>query len=198
MTSGKRIALVVVVVGAGIGATVVLRARARDRAEDDELAARSARAEVVWPACSGQAVPQAAAFDTTGTATRPAILFNVSGPDKNHYERAGDPRWLPASVETTQLVACLESAERSLTGCTYGAHFVDRIQYTVHATLREAKTGRIVAERDLLGAEPGSCESAIAARKGVALTKAFHGVPVAEDQILGFVRAHAMPTTAAK
>jgi len=114
--------------------------------------------------CAGQGVEQAAPY-TEGPGPHPIVLLDSSG--KSHSWTDKLPiEWWPASVNATELVACVgEEQEVEIETCRYepGAD-VARYRYELELRVVEARTGQTLAFTDLYpnpavlrGSDPREC-----------------------------------------
>ena len=107
------------------------------------------------PACSGQGVPEAAAY--AGGGVHPVVLLSADG---TSHSWSGDlpDEWYPETVQTAQLVACVEEEqERSIEVCLYNGPSITRYRYTVAVRIVEARTGGQVGSTVLQGSSPREC-----------------------------------------
>jgi len=106
-------------------------------------------------ACSGQGVPEAAAY--SGGGVHPVVLLASSG-ESHAWSDDLPEEWYPGAVEAAQLVACVgEEDEREIEVCLYNGPSITRFQYQVSLRLVEARTGAQVASTVLEGSMPREC-----------------------------------------
>ena len=161
-------AIAFVVLG-GLAAFVLYRGASKQAALEQGYEDRKAVMEAVFPACSGKAVAAAAARTTA--SPRKTVVINI-GSDGNHYEwSANDDKWLPSSVETTELVACFTTDKQLVSSCGYdtsrGPVSVPIYQYVITGKVYEAKSGKLLGDKTFTGSKPDTaCAESISFREG--------------------------------
>jgi hypothetical protein len=109
------------------------------------------------PACYGQGVVASATY-SEGQVPHPVEIVHYGR--RIWYWRWFLPgSWLPASVEETELVACVGPVEEYvIETCQYYGSSVTRYGYKRQVVLRTAKTGEIVASETFRGESPSRCK----------------------------------------
>ncbi len=108
----------------------------------------------------GASVPEAAAYAQT-SGLHPVMYVEKSGlgnwlSSYNYHPPAG---WLSEEPVDTELVACLEEEQVEIERCPYTLQNGDsavlvRLQWRTVVTLREARTGKVVAASETIAGEP--------------------------------------------
>ena len=117
--------------------------------------------DALSPACGKQGVEQAAAY-TEGPGPHPIVLLDASG-GRHSWTDKVPIEWWPASVDATELVACVGAEETFVEEvCQYfGPGGVSRYRYMLRIWLVEARTGKTLADSRLSGSVPPECPGAI-------------------------------------
>jgi len=100
------------------------------------------------PAARAQAVSQAADLDTSGKPIR-MVIMETNGALHPWQEKIPE-EWLADSVEATQVVVVVGGQKKTLLSTPEnpnGAPAVARFQYVLEASIVEAKTGTVLANR---------------------------------------------------
>ena len=182
-------AITFVVLG-GVAGFVLYRAASKHAAMEQHYEDRKAVMEAVFPACTGKAVPAAAARSTAGP--RKIVVINI-GSDGRHYEwAANDDKWLPSSVAAAELVACFTTDKQLIDACGYdtskGPVSVPIYQYVITGKVYEARTGTLLGEKTFTGSRPDTaCAESIQFREGSGPGSREGSMPDDKEQ-LAFVR----------
>lgn len=109
--------------------------------------------------CQGHGVPEAAPY-RLGT-TSPTIVVSLSQDEMGRYWSGWVPSsWVPAAIELTELVACVEESVQIIEVCRYSdGPDIHRVRYSETFRLVEAETGVTVASRAFRGPIPRDCRS---------------------------------------
>jgi hypothetical protein len=95
---------------------------------------------------------------TYGGSEHPVILIGTDG-NEHEWSSLLSSAWLSASEEEVQLVLCVGPEEKKvIQTCLYDGPDITRYQYYINVQLREAKTGRIVAQTKIYGSMPRACQ----------------------------------------
>ncbi len=101
------------------------------------------------PAARAEAVPQAAAYDPDATFHRFAILKTNGALYEEWQEKLKD-EWQTDSVENTSLVIVVAPVKKTFVEIIHypgGAPPISRYKYEVEASIIEAETGKVLANR---------------------------------------------------
>lgn len=141
-----------------VAAALLVRRELQVRAWAEEYARQEANAAPFKETCrEGIGDPRAAPYVKPGP--HPMLFFTQITEGGGVFDQTHE-EWRPPSIEATQLVACAEWSKVSLETCKYEGksyHSVERTQYTLSVQVREAKTGKVVAAKQVEGAEPPPC-----------------------------------------
>lgn len=125
---------------------------------------RAAYWEAIAPACDGQGIYGAEPY---GQPSSVRHIVALRGGKQEWYSEM-PAEWLPDSVATTQLVACVSERERyTIEVCRYTGSDVTRYGYRREVTLVSAETGEEIASETFTGKPPRACQGT----ERVSLTK---------------------------
>ncbi len=146
------------------------------------------------PVCDGQPVSEAAAYSQT-SGVHPIVLLRGSADGNWRIPRDNlRPEWTPQTLPEVELVVCMQIDEVLIESCPYTLEngtkaSVERFQYETSVTLREARTGAVVAETSLPGTMPAECGNQIRFEKNE-LTKEVYGVAAGMGQITPWIQPY--------
>jgi len=141
----------------GLAATVVACALLFIFVINPDAEAKQAEFGDLAAACSGTGVPAAAAYPAAGEAR--LISFAVQG-DGFALSNHAPLEWKAAALDSTALVLCLGEEKQDLVQtCNYSeSKKIKRYARVQPVELRAARSGELVAQTDLVGAEPEKCD----------------------------------------
>ncbi len=87
------------------------------------------------------------------------LRHEIDGPDVDRgYNEQMPTEWRPKTLADTELVVCIKYDFVKVETCLYtGGNILHRKRIDLAVWLREALTGRIIAETRFLGGDPPSC-----------------------------------------
>jgi len=140
--------------------------------------------EAMQPVAKGEGVAQAASYTRDG-GINPVVLISSSG-EIHGWTDDIPTEWKPTSVEETELVICVgEEEEKIIEVCEYYGPSITRYQHYVEVELREARTGKLVANTILYGSMPRHCKQS----ESYSVTR-LYGSDVSFDQVTGWVETY--------
>ncbi|MBN1993073.1 MAG: hypothetical protein JW953_10245 [Anaerolineae bacterium] len=191
LITGSILLIVVIATGCGSSEKAQREATQQAQATWEEQVLKP-----VLPVCSGdgQAVAEAAAYSQM-SGVHPVVL--ARGSVEGNWRAPRDPlrpEWTPQTLPEVELVACMQVAEVLVESCPYTLEngrqaSVERLQYQTNITLREAKTGVVVADTVLAGAMPAECSSETRFERDE-LTKKVYGVAVGIGQVSAWLQPY--------
>jgi hypothetical protein len=111
--------------------------------------------ESLAPVASGQGVEEAAVFDPDKDAPYQFFILDTSG-EIHPWNDQLPSTWKPGQVSDTELVIVIAEGLDTLNSQKYtDGGTMTRYRREVIATIREAHTGFVVAEKSFIGAAPG-------------------------------------------
>lgn len=120
--------------------------------------------------CTGDTAGNAAAANyAPGSGPNRLVVFrsNITGSTdlSTFYIRTEDypEAWRAAELEQAALIACVSANSYVVEACTYTlegnkAGVLQRIQLTALVNVYAARTGKLVGQKELIGAEPRACQ----------------------------------------
>jgi hypothetical protein len=189
---GCVVLMVLVATGCGSGEKAQREATKQAQAAWEEQVL-----EPVLPICGGdgQAVSEATAY-SQASGVHPAVLVRGSAEGgnwrvpRNHLR----PEWTPQTLSEVELVACMQIDEILIESCPYTLEngqkaSVERFQYQTIVTLREARTGTVVADTVLPGTMPAKCSNETRFEKNE-LIKEVYGVAAGIGQVSSWLEPY--------
>jgi len=110
--------------------------------------------------CKGNGLSQAAPY-TGGPGLHPIVLLDESGGINKAWTNSLPHNWLPESLNSIELVACVKWPQRKklIETCRYQfAASIERYRYEVKVRLIAAQTGKTLGTVTLTGASPRNCQ----------------------------------------
>jgi hypothetical protein len=136
----------------------------------------------------GGGVEEAAQF-ASGAGIRPVILTTDSGQPHDWYKDLPDT-YKPLAIRLTQLIVCIDpEKEVKIQTCPYiDGPDIERYQYQVRVRLIRARSGQVVAVKELRGTAPRACE-----QKEFVSTVRLDGSHVAYSELADWIMTYISP-----
>jgi hypothetical protein len=185
--------LLIVIASAGCGSSEKSQ---REATKQTQAAWEEQVLKPVLPVCrgDGQSVSQAAAYSQT-SGVHPSVLGR--GDAEGNWRVPRDrlrPEWTPQTLPELELVVCMRIDEVLIESCPYTLEngrkaSVERLKYQTNITLREAKTGVVVADTVLPGTMPAECSGETRFEEDE-LTKKVYGVAAGIGQVSSWLQPY--------
>ena len=196
--NGKRLeqivrCLVLLVVFAGAIAGCGSESQERVTAQAEKEQAQQ-MGEALAAVCEGQAVSETAAYSQVPGIHPVIVLRGQEGSSWRVDASYSLAEWQPQGLQNVELVACLQNNATLIETCPYTLEnsqsvSVERYQYLTHVTLREAKTGQIIAKTDWSGSEPEKCSAQTTFKEGEPVKKVY-GVAVGGREVESWLQPY--------